>query len=296
MRRSVAWLVIPTLVLLLALVIYPTVYLWYMMFFSYHPARDPQPIFVGSKNFEIIMGDVEAVSSIVTMLMLVGITIPAQVGLGMLIAVLFSSRNTRGKLGLKVLILIPMMIPAVIIGINWRMIFFSHGPLNEMLKSLGISPQPWLSAPFGNPSYTLFSLAALDVWQWTPFVALALISGIEGLPKDVYEAASLDGASERQIFRHIALPMIKGILVIILLLRLIDSLRIFDIIYMLTYGGPGIVTTTLPFYIFKTGFSLMSLHPGYGYASLLSVILLAISTCIAMVVMKILHIERLIWE
>jgi len=230
------------------------------------------------------------------MLVLVGITIPIQIVLGMLIAILFSSRNTHGKLGLKVLILIPMMIPAVIIGINWKMIFFSHGPLNELLMSLGISPQPWLSAPFGNTSLTLVSLGVLDVWQWTPFVALAVISGIEGLPKDVYEAASLDGASERQILRHVALPMIKGIIVIVLLLRLIDSLRIFDVIYMLTYGGPGIATTTLPFYIFKTGFALMSLHPGYGYASLLSVVLLAISTCISMGVMRLLHIERLIWE
>jgi len=296
MKRSVAWLVVPTLVVLLALVIYPTIYLWCMMFFSFHPARDPQPVFVGLKNFQTLTGDVEAASSIVTMLVLVGITIPVQIVLGMLIAMLFSSRNTHGKLGLKVLILIPMMIPAVIIGINWKMIFFSHGPLNELLMSLGISPQPWLSAPFGNTSLTLVSLGILDVWQWTPFVALAVMSGIEGLPKDVYEAASLDGASERQILRHVALPMIKGIIVIVLLLRLIDSLRIFDVIYMLTYGGPGIATTTLPFYIFKTGFALMSLHPGYGYAALLSVVLLAISTCISMIVMRLLHIERLIWE
>jgi multiple sugar transport system permease protein len=296
MRRSVALLIIPTLVLLLALVIYPTVYLWCMMFFSYHPARDPYPIFVGFKNFEILITDSEAISSISTMLILMGITVPSQIILGIILATLFSLRGTYGKLGLKVLILIPMMIPAVIIGINWRMIFFSHGPLNEILNSLGIPPQPWLSAPFGNPSYTLFSLAILDIWQWTPFVTLALISGIEGVPKDLYEAASLDGASERQIFRYVSLPMIKGIIVIMLLLRTIDSLRIFDIIYMLTYGGPGIVTTTLPFYIFKTGFTLMSLNPGYGYASLLSLILLAISLCISTIIMKIIRIEKLIWE
>lgn len=296
MKRSVAWLVIPTLVTLLALVIYPTIYLWYMIFFSYHPARDPSPIFVGLENFSILAGDSETGSTILTMLMLVGITIPSQIALGILLAILFTSRSTRGKLGLKVLVLIPMMIPAVIIGINWRMIFFSYGPLNAILTSLGISPQPWLSTPFGQPKYVLFSLGVLDIWQWTPFVALALISGIEGVPKDVYEAASLDGASRGQMLRYVVLPMIKGIIVIILLLRLIDSLRIFDIIYMLTYGGPGIMTTTLPFHIFKTGFTLMSRHAGYGYASLLSLILLAIATCIAIVIMKLFHIEKLIWE
>lgn len=296
MKRSVALLIIPTLVLLLALVIYPTIYLWGMMFFSYHPARDPHPIFVGFKNMEFLINDPEAISSIFRMLILLGITVPLQIILGIVLATLFSLRGTYGKLGLKVLILIPMMIPAVIIGINWRMIFFSHGPLNEFLSALGIQPQPWLSNPFGNSDYTLFSLAVLDIWQWTPFVTLALISGIESIPKDVYEAASLDGASERKIFRHISLPMIKGIIIIMLLLRIIDSLRIFDIIYMLTYGGPGIATTTLPFYIFKTGFTLMSLNPGYGYASLLSLILLAISLCISTIVMKIVHIEKLIWE
>lgn len=290
------WLVIPTLVVLLALVLYPTVYLWYMMFHSYHPARDPHPIFVDLKNFGILIGDSEALYTILTMLALVGITIPAQLVLGSLLAILFAAKNTRGKLGLKVLLLIPMMIPAVIIGLNWKMIFFSKGPLNAFLSSLGISPQPWLSTPFGHPFLVLFSLAILDVWQWTPFITIAVISGIESAPKEVYEAASLDGASETQILRHVVLPMIKGIIVIVLLLRIIDSLKIFDIIYMLTFGGPGITTTTFPFQIYKTGFTLTSAHPDIGYASLMSLILLAISSCIAMIIMRLFHIEKLIWE
>jgi len=294
--KSVTWLVIPTVVLLLALVLYPTVYLWYMVFHSYHPARDPYPIFADFKNFGILISDSEASYAILTMLALVGITIPAQLILGTLIAILFTAKNTHGKLGLKVLLLIPMMIPAVIIGLNWKMIFFSKGPLNAFLSLLGVSPQPWLSEPFGNPYLALFSIAFLDIWQWTPFITIAVISGIESAPKEVYEAASLDGASEIQILRHVVLPMIKGIIVIILLLRIIDSLKIFDIIYMLTFGGPGIVTTTFPFQIYKTGFTLTSAHPDIGYASLLSLILLAISTCIAMIIMKLFHIEKLIWE
>ncbi|HID90664.1 TPA: sugar ABC transporter permease, partial [Candidatus Bathyarchaeota archaeon] len=206
------------------------------------------------------------------------------------------AKYTRGKLGLKVLLLIPMMIPAVIIGLNWKMIFFSKGPLNAFLSSLGLSPQPWLSTPFGNPFFVLFCLAVLDIWQWTPFITIAVISGIESVPKDLYEAASLDGASEMQILRHVVLPMIKGIIVIILLLRVIDSLKIFDTIYTLTFGGPGIVTTTFPFQIYKTGFTLTSAHPDCGYASLMALILLAISSCIAMIIMKFLRIEKLIWE
>jgi multiple sugar transport system permease protein len=294
--RAVTWLVIPALVILLALVLYPTVYLWGMVFYSYHPARDPYPSFVGLKNFGILVGDSEASYTILAMLALVGITIPTQLVLGSLLAIVFTARNTRGKLGLRVLLLIPMMIPAVIIGLNWRMIFFSEGPINGLLSSLGISPQPWLSEPFGNAYLTLFSLAILDIWQWTPFITIAVMSGIESAPKEVYEAASLDGASEIQTLWHIVLPMIKGIIVIVLLLRIIDSMKIFDIIYTLTNGGPGIITTTFPFQIYKTGFTLTSTHPDIGYASLLALILLAISSCIAMIIMKLFHIEKLIWE
>lgn len=294
--KAVTWLVIPTLVMLLALVLYPTFYLWYMVFNSYHPARDPHPIFVGLKNFGILIRDLETLYAILAMLALVGITIPAQLALGLLLAILFTAKNTRGKLGLRVLLLLPMMIPAVIIGLNWKMIFFSKGPLNAFLSLLGVSPQPWLSEPFGNPYLTLFSIAILDIWQWTPFITIAVISGIESAPKEVYEAASLDGASEIQILWHLILPMIKGIIVIVLLLRIIDSLKIFDIIYLLTFGGPGNITTTLPFQIYKTGFTLTSAHPDIGYASLLSLVLLAISTCIAMILMKLFHIEKLIWE
>ena len=294
--KAVTWLAIPALVMLLALVLYPTVYLWCMVFYSYHPARDPYPFFVGLKNFGILVEDSEASYSILTMLALVGITIPTQLVLGSLLAILFTAKNTRGKLGLRVLLLIPMMIPAVIIGLNWKMIFFSKGPLNGLLSSLGISPQPWLSEPFGNPYLVLFSLAVLDVWQWTPFITIAVMSGIESAPREVYEAASLDGASEIRTLWHIVLPMTKGIIVIILLLRIIDSMKIFDIIYTLTYGGPGIITTTFPFQIYKTGFTLTSVHPDLGYASLMALILLAISSCVAMIIMKLFHIEKLVWE
>lgn len=296
MKRSVAILVAPTLFILLLLILYPTVYLWGMMFFSFHPARDPDPKFVGLENFFTIAGDVECWSSLLRTLILMGISLPLQLIFGTLIAILFTSKYTRGKLPLRILIIIPMMIPSAIIGLNWKMIFYSYGPINTFLSNLGFDPQPWLSKPFGNPSNVLLCLAVLDMWQWTPFIALALMSGIESVPRDLYEAASLDGASELQVLRRITLPMIKNVFTVVLLLRLVDSLKIFDTVYTLTYGGPGNVTTTYPFYIFKSGFTLMSLHPSYGYTALLSMVLLAVATGLTTVVMRVLNIERLIWR
>ncbi|MGQ9478875.1 MAG: carbohydrate ABC transporter permease [Thermoproteota archaeon] len=295
MKRSVALLVAPTFFTLLLLVIYPTVYLWGMMFFSFHPARDPSPRFVGLENFFTLASDMECWSSLARTLALMGISLPIQFLLSTLTAILFTSRYTLGKLPLRILILIPMMIPSTIIGLNWKMILYSYGPLNSFLSSIGFEPQPWLSNPFGSPSNVIFCLALLDTWQWTPFIALALMSSIESIPKDLYEAAYLDGASEFQILRRITLPMVKNTFTVILLLRLVDSLKIFDTVYTLTYGGPGNATTTYPFYIFKSGFTLMSLHPSYGYTALLSIVLLAVATALTTIIMRMLHIEKLIW-
>ncbi|MEM2921489.1 MAG: sugar ABC transporter permease [Candidatus Bathyarchaeia archaeon] len=296
MKRSVAILIAPTVFILLLLVIYPTVYLWGMMFFSFHPARDPSPRFVGLENFLTIFGDGECWGSLLRTMVLMGISLPLQLALGAFIAILFTSKYTFGKLPLRILVMIPMMIPSAIIGLNWKMILYSYGPLNAFLNTIGLEPQPWLSKPFGNPSNTLLCLALLDMWQWTPFIALALMSGIESIPKDLYEAASLDGASEFQVLRRITLPMTKNVFTVVLLLRLVDSLKIFDTVYTLTYGGPGNLTTTYPFYIFKSGFTLMSLHPSYGYTALLSIVLLAVATGLTSIVMRVLKIEKLIWR
>ena len=297
MRRSAITLILPTLAFLLILVIYPTVYLFYMMFQSFNPLLEIAPHFAGLRNFITFINDPEAIYATLIMLFLTAITIPAELGLGILLGMLLSFRYLHGRSILIPLFLIPMSTPAVIIGLNWKMIFFAEGPLNAFLRSIGIQPQPWLSAPFGNPLNTIFCLAILDIWQWTPFIALAVSSGIESVPMEIREAASLDGASEMQILRHIILPMIKSVIVIILLLRIIDSLKIFDIIYMLTYGGPGSVTTTLPFYIYKVGFTLTAARADLGYASFLAVILLLIaSILVVMVLMRVLKIEKVIWE
>jgi len=297
LKRSTTILILPTVIFLVILVAYPTVYLFYMVFQSFNPLFEVAPHFVGLQNFIVFVNDPEAIYSIEIMLFLTAITVPIELGLGILLGILLSSKYLYGRSILAPLLLIPMSIPAVIIGLNWKMIFFTEGPLNAILKSFNIAPQPWLSAPFGNPFNTIFCLAVLDIWQWTPFIALAVSSGIESAPMDVREAASLDGASEMQILRHIILPMTKSVIIIVLLLRIIDSLKIFDIIYMLTYGGPGSITTTLPFYIYKVGFTLTAAHADLGYASLLAVILLFIATVlVVMILMRMLKIEKVIWE
>ncbi|MCX8187045.1 MAG: sugar ABC transporter permease [Nitrososphaeria archaeon] len=267
-----------------------------MMFQSFNPLVDLTPTFAGLNNFVTFASDPEAWYAIGIMFFLTMITVPVELGLGILLAMLFTSRYLQGKLLIRSLMLIPMSIPAVIVGLNWKMIFFAYGPLNAFLQSAGIPPQPWLSTPFGDPFNVIFVLAILDIWQWTPFVMLAIASGLESIPSDLREAASLDGATDWQILRYIALPMVKSVIIVITFLRLIDSLRIFDIIYMLTFGGPGNITTTLPFYIYKVGFTLTAAKANIGYAALLSVILLIMAMILVMfTLMRTLKVEKIIW-
>ncbi len=296
-RGSGLLFIAPATVYLVALVIYPTVYLYYMIFHSLNPLFDVTPRFVGLQNIFTLLQDPDASYAILAMLLLTGITVPVQLALGSLLALLFTSPHLRGRLLLRSIMLIPLSIPAVIVGLNWKMIFFTYGPLNTFLSSVGLEPQPWLSAPFGHPFNTFFVLAVLDVWQWTPFVALAVAAGIESIPPYIQEAAALDGATRLQMIRHIVFPLSKTVIIIVLLFRLIDSLKIFDIIYMLTFGGPGNITTTLPFYIYKVGFTLTAAKADIGYASLLAVILLLIATFLVMFVLtRVLNVRRVVWE
>jgi multiple sugar transport system permease protein len=296
MRTRGTQFIAPTLILLIVLVIYPTIYLYYMVFHSFNPLFEVAVRFVGLQNFTTFLNDPDAHYSIFAMLVLMSVTVPTQIVLGTLLAILFTSPYLKGKVVLRSIMLIPLSIPAIIIGLNWKMIFFSYGPLNSFLEAVGLPTQPWLSAPFGSTFNTIFVLAVLDVWQWTPFVALAVASGIEGIPSYVREAAEIDGASRLQMIRHIVLPLSKTVIVIVLFFRIIDSLKLFDIIYMLTAGGPGNITTTLPFYIYKVGFTLTAPKADLGYAALLAVVLLMIATVLVLLVLtRVLYVKRMIW-
>ncbi len=296
MRSQGTFFILPALAFLVLLVVYPTIYLYYMIFHSFNPLYEVAVRFVGLQNFSTLITDADAHYSILAMFILLGVAVPVEIALGTLLAIFLTSSYLRGKVVLRSVLLIPLSIPAIITGLNWKMIFFTYGPLNTFLESIGLPTQPWLSAPFGDPFNTLFVLAVLDIWQWTPFVALAVASGIESVPSFVKEAAEIDGASRIQMLRHIVLPLSKTVLIIVLLFRIIDSLKIFDIIYMLTAGGPGNVTTTLPFYIYKVGFTLTAPKADIGYASLLAVVLLIIATLLVLFVLtRALNVRRMIW-
>ena len=172
-----------------------------------------------------------------------------------------------------------MVMPPIAVGLMWRMMYWeTSGVINALLELVRLHPSPWL----GDTRTALISLVITDTWQWTPFVALVFLTGLRGLPKDPLEAATIDGANSWQAFIHVILPMLQPIIVIIILLRVIWIWRQFDLIYMMTSGGPGDATRTLGFYIFQNSFKWLQV----GYAAAMGVIMLNLSILMANIFLR----------
>ncbi len=188
--------------------------------------------------------------------------------LGLGIALLVQGKFPGQNL-IKTLIILPMVATPVAIAMAWLLMFEpTIGFLNILLKALHIAPQPWL----GSDQQALISLVLVDVWQWTPLMALILISGLTALPNEPYEAARVDGAGPWARFTYLTLPLLFPTMIAAVLLRSIDALKTFDIIYTMTGGGPGTATETLNIYSYVQAFQFFAL----GKASSLLIIFFAI--------------------
>jgi multiple sugar transport system permease protein len=180
---------------------------------------------------------------------------------------LILNRDMRGQRFFRVLFLLPMMSTPVAVGYMFRMILNSQwGPMNHFLSLLGIPAVGWMD----NPAISLFSVVLIDAWEWTPFMFLALLAGLQALPVEPYESAVTDGASKLQLFRYVTLPLLSPVIVAASLLRSIDAFKIFDIIYVTTGGGPGTTSETVTMYAQTIGMRYLSL----GYASAIAFTLL----------------------
>jgi multiple sugar transport system permease protein len=193
--------------------------------------------------------------------------------LGMGLALLLN-HNLFGKGVIRAMILLPMMCTNVVIGLTWRLLFnYQFGIINYYLTRVNLPPVEWLSAP----NVAMWTVIIVDVWNTTSFVALLLLAGLQSLPEEPFEAAHIDGASAVQSFWYITLPLLRPSILVALLWRLIDTFRIFDVIWLLTAGGPAHSTETVSIYVYNYGFKSFNL----GYASAASYIMILIMLIIA---------------
>ena len=280
-ERKILWVFLtPGLIILLLTNIFPIVYAWYLSFFSY-PKAIPTAIqrFIGIKNYITLVQEANFLNSLKVTFIFVSITIFFELLIGILLALLVTE-NIKGMKYLRVFFLIPMMIAPVVAGIVWRALYNSlYGPFNYFIGLMGLTRVEFLG------SYTLapYSVMVTEIWMQTPFVIFVIAAGIQALPIDIYKSASVDGAGRWQVFKYITMPLIKPVLFVVLLIRIIDAFRVFDTIYIMTYGGPGVLTETVTLYIYRTGFYFWNL-PG---ASVMSFIMLGITTVFVTIYMRV---------
>ncbi len=203
--------------------------------------------------------------------------------LGLALAVLLNNKM-RGRGFFRAGLLVPMMLPTVVVGVVWRLMLNPNfGVVNGTLKRLGLNTASltWTSSP----RLAMLSVIAVDVWQWTPFMFLILLAGLQAIPQEPYEAALIDGSSGWQTFRNVTLPLLKPAILVALLLRTMDLLRVFDQVFILTEGGPGFATETISLYIYRTAFRFSN----FGYAAAMSFVLLIITNIISVFYIRVLQ-------
>jgi len=277
-NKFIILMLMPATILLVGLTLFPFIVSFILSFTDYSLLRPGQTKFIFLDNYiELMKTDEFWIALRVTVVFTV-LAVFVQVVLGVVIATLLHNENTNISF-LRTMYLLPLAITPIAATFTFRLMFNpSLGVLNYFMKLLGFEPQAWLASP----STALFSLILVDTWQWTPFILLICLGGLASLPNEPFEAAKVDGASSWQIFIKITVPMLYPFIGLALLFRSIDAFKTFDIIYVLTSGGPGILTRTLNLYAFKHGIEFLSM----GYAGSIAIVMLIITIVVAQIFLR----------
>lgn len=263
-------MVAPAVLVLGGLIIYPFIY---NINLSFHNAslfniRSGDFDFVGFKNYLDVFKDPFVQKSLVRTFIFSSVTVILQLVIGMVTALAFNN-SFRGKGILMPLVLAPMMITPVAVGLFWRMLLNSQwGVINYLMTVFGQQPQSWLA----DQRMAFISIIVVQVWWGVSFVFLVMLGGLSSLPKEPFESATIDGATNWQSFIYITLPLLKPVILVVATIRIIDALREFDIIYTLTGGGPGDSTRVFTLELFQIAFE----RGNYGLAAAQAIILLLI--------------------
>ena len=267
-------MVAPIVLFIIIMVAFPLVYTVYLSFTDWNMGVTA-PEFLGLENYVDVLTDPQFWSDTGNTLYLAFGSVAIELVLGTCIAIVLN-RPFRGKDVVKTHFLLPMVATPIAVGMVWQLIYEpTLGVANHFLKFLGLEPVMWLI----DSNTVLNSLMIIEIWEWTPMVMLIVLAGLAGLPREVYESAQLDGAGKFQLFRKITLPLLRPTLIVTALLRLIDALKTFDIIYATTQGGPLQASETVNLLAYKSIFSYFKMGRG---AALIICFLAEIGLCCAL--------------
>ncbi|WP_172330086.1 carbohydrate ABC transporter permease [Mangrovicoccus sp. HB161399] len=277
-KRAAIVLVSPAMLLLFALNIFPVLYAVYISLHHWSLASPNPPRFAGLFNYQELWYDGRFSNSLGVSATFIALAVLIELALGFGLAFLFN-RKLRGLETLRKLSLLPVMAMPLVVGLVWfYMLNQNFGVTNWVLSLFGIGAQPFLT----DGTLAMLSVVLADVWQWTPFVMLVIFAALQSLPEYVFEAARMDGLTEREIFRRITLPLLRPAILVVLVIRAIDAFRMIELVFMMTKGGPGGSTEVLPWYIYTTGFLSLDL----GYAAAMAVVMIVLVTLGAQVFVR----------
>jgi len=269
------FMILPAIIVLCFIVIYPMVFSFWLSLHKWYLGRPLSFPFVGLRNYYmIIFKDSVFRISLLNTLILVAICIPMEFSLGIILATLLNRDDIKGKKIFRSCLIMPVVLTPIVAGVLWKFKFHpSYGIVNYLLGLVGIGKIEWLA----DPRFALLSVMIVDIWQWTPFMFLVLYAGLISLPKEPLEAAKVDGASDWQLFKSLIIPSLTPIIVVALLIRTMDIIKLFDIVYVLTRGGPGDTTEVLTLYNFRVGLNYFYMGRAAAISWIIAVIVIVLA-------------------
>jgi multiple sugar transport system permease protein len=275
-KKSPYLFLLPAVLLMAVILIVPIFSGLRLSFFQWQ-LRDigKSPTFVGLRNYGELFANEYFWESVKVTIKFTASVVILEIIAGMIIALLLEE-GVKGIRLFRTLFILPIMVAPVVVGVMWRFMYNqAYGKLNYFITSMGFAPVGWLS----DPKIALISVIIADVWQWTPFVFLLCLAGLQGVPKELSEAATVDGANYLQMLFKVKLPYMASIIGITAVLRLIDAFRSLVVILNMTNGGPGVSTEVLSLHLYKLAFTGQRL----GMASAVAVILLLLIVSLSLV-------------
>lgn len=263
----------PTLLVLIIMNIFPLIWSLGLSFTNYSSLTSKQISFVGFANYSRILRDPFIWKYFQTTARFVIVAVGVEFLLGFGLALLLKEQFKGWGL-VTTLILVPMMLSPVVVGLFWTFIMDANfGVLNFLISVFGLKKVLWLT----NPHIALYSVALVDIWMWTPFVMLISLTGLLAIPKSLYEAADIDMASWWFKFRKITLPLVSPLLVLAVLFRVIDAFKMFDLVFIMTGGGPGDVTETVSMSLYRLAFNKFKTGESCAMAYIILILIIALS-------------------
>jgi multiple sugar transport system permease protein len=278
--RTLKWLfLLPSVAILAFLAIYPFAQGIWMSFHEWPLAADTRA-WVGLANYQALVGSDRFLGSARATVVFTGVSVMLELIIGVGLALYLRSLSSNWRPVFRTIFILPMVMTPIATGLMWRLLLNGQiGVVNWMIINfLGMTPPDWTSSP----TVAMATVIMIDIWQWTPLIVMIVYAGLLSIPKTMYEAARVDGAPRLAVFRHVTLPQIKYMIGIAVVFRLMRSFRSFDIIWLVTNGGPGTATEILNVYLYRVAFVNLQ----GGQAAALGIILLVVTIAITMGIIR----------